>query len=99
MNYERFKKLIALLALTFVFALPVAATFTTPVFAQGYHRRYRNDRDYDRDYWRRRHVYRYPYARYRYYSPRNRYGYYDRYGRFHRTVYYGRRIYPRRRYY
>jgi len=94
MNYERFKKVIAMLALMFVFALPVAATFTTPVYAQGYHRRYR----YDRDNWRRRQEYRPPYARYRYYGPRYRYGYYDHYGRFHRTGYYGRRNYPRRYY-
>jgi hypothetical protein len=40
MNYGRFKKATIWLALTCVFALPVAATFTSPVSAQGYHRRY-----------------------------------------------------------
>ena len=40
MNRERFKKAIVWLTLTFVFALPVAATITTPASAQGYHRRY-----------------------------------------------------------
>jgi hypothetical protein len=94
MNYIGFKKAIAWLALLCVFAIPVAATFTPTVSAQGYYRRDRNDRDY----WRRRQMYRQPDTRYRYYGPRYRYGYYDRYGRFHRTDYYGRRPYYRRYY-
>ena len=36
MNYERFKKTTIWLALTCVLALPVAATFTPPVSAQGF---------------------------------------------------------------
>jgi hypothetical protein len=40
MNRERFKKVIVWLTLTCVLALPVAATFTSPVSAQGHHRRY-----------------------------------------------------------
>ena len=92
MNYERIKKVIVWLSLVCVFALPVAATFTTPVFAQGYYRRYQHDRDY----WRRRHEYRPPLVRHRFYGyPEHRYGYYDRYGRFHWTGYYGRGIYHR----
>ena len=50
MNYKRFKKATIWLALTCVLALPVAATFTPPVSAQGYHRRYdRRSRHYYRD--------------------------------------------------
>jgi len=61
MNYGRFKKATIWLALICVFALPVAATFTPPVSAQGYHRRYdRRARYYHRDQWRRGHVYRHP---------------------------------------
>ena len=76
MNYERFKKATIWLALTCVFALPVAATFTLPVHAQGYHRRYdRRARYYDRDQWRRRHAYR-PRVRYYGHPPRYHRRYY-----------------------
>ena len=93
MNYERFKKIVICLALTCVFALPVAATFTSPVYAQGRYRRY--DRDHDRwerrrerENWRRLRHYRSPNVR-RYDRDRyGRFGYYDRFGRFHRIVYY-----------
>jgi hypothetical protein len=58
MSYGRFKKATICLALICVFALPVAATFTPPVSAQGYHRRYdRRARYYYRDQWRRQHAY------------------------------------------
>ena len=106
MNYDRFKKAIFWLSLMGVFALPVAATFTMPVFAQGRYRSYereRHDNDrwsrrqrHDNDNWRRSNEYRYRYYRY---PNQNRFGYYDRYGRFHRTGYYGNRIYLRRYYY
>ena len=73
MNHERFKKVIVWLALTCVFALPVAATFTAPVSAQGHYRRY----DQRARYYRGRHEYR-PGVRSRYkyrqgYYPRGRY--------------------------
>jgi hypothetical protein len=88
MNYKRFKKATIWLALTCVLALPVAMTFTPPVSAQGYHRRYdRRARYYYRDRWGRlRYVYR-PRARSRHYRYRPRY--------FPRVRYYG---YPPRYY-
>jgi hypothetical protein len=91
MNYKRFKKATIWLALTCVLALPVAATFTPPVSAQGYHRRYdRRSRYYYRDRWGRRHVYR-PWVRSRHY--RYRHGYFPKvryYGhppRYHQRYY------------
>jgi hypothetical protein len=74
MTRERFKRVIVWLALTFVLALPLAATFTPPVSAQGHYRRY----DQRARYYRRGH----PYPGYRYrpgYYPKRRYGHPYRY--------------------
>ncbi|HKQ80011.1 MAG TPA: hypothetical protein VJ810_40340 [Blastocatellia bacterium] len=102
MNYERFKKVMVWLALMCVFAIPLAPTFTSPAYAQGYYRRYdRWERRHDRDQWRRRRIYRNPWARGRNwdrYPNQYRRGYYDRYGRFNRSGYNRDRFYPRRRY-
>lgn len=82
MDYKKVKKVAVWLALMCVFALPMAATFTTEAFAQGGYRRYdRRARDYQRDQWRRRQSYR-PWARpgYQRYPYRYRPGYRPRVG-------------------
>jgi hypothetical protein len=89
MDYRRFKKILVSLALTLVFALPVALTATSPAYAQNPNGAYG-----DIAQWRRQGYYGYPgygYGGYRYpgYYGYRHYGYYGypRYGGYYRGGY------------
>ena len=96
MYYRRFKKIIVSIALMCVFAIPMAVTFTPPVYAQ--QSGVTNDLAQWRrhGYWGYRPVYRRPYYRpyYRPYGYRPYYGYRPWvYGGHRRWVYGGYRPY------
>ena len=108
MNYGRFKKIIVSLALMCVFALPVAATFTPPAYAQS--GAYGDVAQYRRYGYGYRGYYGYPGYGYRSYGYRGYYGYpyggynrgyYNRgyYNQYYRPYYRGYYGYPQGGYY
>ena len=108
MNYGRFKKIIVSLALMCVFALPVAATFTPPAYAQS--GAYNDVAQYRRYGYGYRGYYGYPGYGYRGYGYRGYYGYpyggynrgyYNRgyYNQYYRPYYRGYYGYPQGGYY
>src|SRR5215470_14671450 len=103
MNYGRFKKIIVSLALMCVFALPVAATFTPPAYAQS--GAYSDVAQYRRYGYGNRGYYGYPGYGYRGYGYRGYYGYpyggYNRgyYNQYYRPYYRGYYGYPQGGYY
>jgi hypothetical protein len=103
MNYGRIKKILVSLALMCVFALPIATSVTSPVYAQGVYSDVAQGRHYGYGY---RGYYGHPSYGYRGYGYRGNYGYpyggyYNRgyYSPYYRHYYRGSYGYPYGGYY